>query len=258
MIQNRFFGKISLALITVASLLFTSSPSYAARLVTVLVTGFSASSDSNDDPSGLKVLNQKLQNEFGNNPDKPFSSKVFDWDQAGKAFDYINSFDDVWHLVLIGHSFGGDTIIDDLATDRLLPNNIMVDLTIQIDSVGSGDEKLPDNVKMGINYYQISTGTFEPQGEQNVMGAMNINVEELFDDKTITHTTIDGSNKDGRLHDLIIEDIKAKTMQDECPIYRGNRLLSFRSHAPFSNETKMKIYTKTTGMAEAIVFNRRT
>jgi hypothetical protein len=43
-----------------------------------------------------------------------------------------------------------------------------------------------------------------------------------------------------------------------CPIQDGNRLLSFRSYAPFSKEPKMKIFIKTTGMAEAIVFNRKT
>ncbi len=43
-----------------------------------------------------------------------------------------------------------------------------------------------------------------------------------------------------------------------CPIERGNRLLSFRSYAPFSGNKKQKIYTKTTGMAEALVSSRRT
>lgn len=250
---KRRINQIVLLLLTTASLLFTSSPSYAARLVVVLVTGFSANSGSNDNSSGLELLNQKLQDEFGNNPDKPFSSQVFDWDQASKAFNYIKTFDDVWNLVLIGHSFGGDTIIDNLATDRLLPNNIMVDLTVQIDSVEilGGDNKIPSNVKMGINYYQ--KGGIE--GEDKVKGAMNNNVEKLFNDPGINHTSIDD---DPRLQALIIEDIKAKTMQDECPIHNGNRLLSFRSYAPFSHETKMKIFTKTTGMAEAIVFNRRT
>lgn len=197
--------------IALGMLIVAMPPVYAARLVATLFTGFSASSGSSDGPSGMETLNTTLQNTFGGNPNMPFSSQVFSWTEAQAAFNFINGFNDICCLVLIGHSFGGDTAIDDLATDLLLPNNRMVDLTIQIDSVGNGDEQLPRNVKMGINYYQISTGSFEPQGEQNVMGAMNINVEQLFNDNTITHTSIDDNP---RLHQLIVSNISTKCVPE--------------------------------------------
>ncbi len=205
--KNAIFSHklLSGTIIALATFFITTSPVYAVRLVTTLFTGFSASSGSNDDEGGLQILNTKLQNTFGGNPNKPFSSQVFAWTDANEALDFINSFDDLCCLVVIGHSFGGDTAIDDFATDLLLPANQMVDLLIQIDSVGSGDEQLPNNVKNGINYYQISEGTFEPQGAQNVMGSMNINVEQLFTDNSITHTSIDN---DPRLHQQIIQDIR--------------------------------------------------
>ncbi|NES70143.1 MAG: PEP-CTERM sorting domain-containing protein [Okeania sp. SIO2D1] len=193
---------LSRTIIALGIFLFTTPPVYAVRLVTTLFTGFSASSD---DQGGLQILNTKLQKTFGGNPNKPFSSKVFAWTDANEALDFINGFDDLCCLVVIGHSFGGDTAIDDFASDLLLPANQMVDLLIQIDSVGIGDEQLPNNVKNGINYYQISEGIFEPQGAQNVMGSMNINVEQLFTGKSITHTSIDDNP---HLHKQIIKDIR--------------------------------------------------
>jgi hypothetical protein len=196
--------------ITVGVILVTSTPVNAARLVTVLFTGFSASSG---EQTGLDILNNKLQNSFAS-INLPFSSKVFQHFEQQPAFDFINGFDDVCCLTLIGHSLGGDSVIE-LANDFLLPQNKKVNLTIQIDSVGIGDEKLPENVNMGINYFQISTGTFEPQGAQNVMGAMNFNVEQLFDDKEITHTSIDD---DPRLHKRILSDIKAKCVPEPSSV----------------------------------------
>ena len=82
-------------------------------------------------------------------------------------------------------------------------------LTIQLDSVahlGSGaNDQLPTNVDVGFNYYQISTGgIFEPQGEDVVQGATNINVEVLLSDTSITHTSIDN---DPRLHAIIGQNI---------------------------------------------------
>jgi hypothetical protein len=42
----------------------------------------------------------------------------------------------------------------------------MIDLSVQIDSVGLFDDIIPkDIIKRSLNYYQISEGLFEPQGE---------------------------------------------------------------------------------------------
>jgi hypothetical protein len=80
---------------------------------------------------------------------------------------------------------------------------------VQIDSVSilfgpGGNDLLPTNVDVGLNYYQISTGFFDPQGEDVVQGATNINVEVLFGDISISHTSIDN---DSRLHTLIGQNI---------------------------------------------------
>ncbi len=49
------------------------------------------------------------------------------------------------------------------------------------------------NVVQGLNYHQVSTGLFEPQGESTVAGATNVYVEQDYgvSDADITHTEID-------------------------------------------------------------------
>ena len=169
-------------------------------IVTVLFTGFNPSN-----PSGMDELNQTLTSNFAADyPNRSFSSQVFEWNQRQQAFDYINNFNEIDRLFMVGHSWGGNALIR-VAQERLLPNNMGVDATFQIDSVdifdpGLGDDVLPPNVGIGYNYYQLATGLFEPQGEMSVLGAVNINVEALFNDPGITHASIDN---DTRLHDLI-------------------------------------------------------
>jgi len=94
--------------------------------------------------------------------------------------------------VLVGHSFGANSAIE-LVTDFLAPAQITVDLLIQLDSVGASDDAVPAGVLQGINYYQVSTGLFEPQGESSVAGATNIQVEALYGvaNSDISHTQID-------------------------------------------------------------------
>lgn len=174
------------------------------RKVVALFTGFSGSSGG----TGIEDLDSQLQSVFGSDPAVPFSSRVFGYSDQTSAFNFISSFSDTRDLIIIGHSLGGDAVIE-LTKDYLLPVNKFVDLTIQIDSVGVGDELIPGNVIKAFNYYQISTGLLEPQGATNVVGATNINVESLFSDNTITHTSIDD---DQRLQDLIVSEIQTIQM----------------------------------------------
>ncbi|BAY75419.1 hypothetical protein NIES25_18640 [Nostoc linckia NIES-25] len=158
----------------------------------------------NDNGTGLGTL---LREKFGTDPNQPLIVKNFTPSQTQEAFAFINSFSPDSKLIIVGHSLGGDSVIE-LAEDYLLPKNKMVDLTIQIDSYGLYDEKLPKNVKQGINYWQFATGSVlsgDLQGAAYVLGAININAENLLgvDYKNITHTNIDEY-----LKYTIIEDVK--------------------------------------------------
>ncbi|QEG37827.1 PEP-CTERM sorting domain-containing protein [Bythopirellula goksoeyrii] len=136
-----------------------------------------------------------------------YEGKLFEWTQRQQAYDWVQQYtSDRSTLVLVGHSFGGNSAFE-LADDFLKPAGLTVDLVIQLDPVAyqSGAiDMVPTNVDVGINYYQISTGLFEPQGEDFVAGATNINTEVLFNDTSITHTSIDN---DPRLHALIGQNI---------------------------------------------------
>lgn len=184
-----------------ATLSFSTVPAYADNITIVLFTGFSASTgSSSSEPAGLKILQQTLRANFVG-----VHSDVFGHSQAGAAFDFVNSHrSDTCCLVLIGHSLGGDTVIE-FAND-LLAAGIMVNLAITLDPVGVPlDDVLPANVMRGINYYQLR----ESLGGNQIQGAMNFNVGDLFPNANIGHTTID---QNAALHERIKNDVS-----DKCP-----------------------------------------
>ncbi|MDG2015411.1 MAG: hypothetical protein P8J33_18040 [Pirellulaceae bacterium] len=168
-------------------------------IVSVLFTGFNPSN-----PSGMDFFKDSLDSNFSADfPAFNHTSQVFRYSERSEAFDFINSQSQIDHLFIAGHSWGGNATIR-LATEWLLQANINVDASFQFDSVdifdgGLGDDVLPSNVTNGYNFYQIPTGFFEPGGERNVSGALNVNAEDFFNDSSITHTSIDD---DTRLFDL--------------------------------------------------------
>ena len=157
----RWFALLAIA----AALVAAPQVAEADRTVTVLFTGFGAAPGN----AGMDDLDATLASVFGGNPTQSFSSQVFAYTEQQEAFDFIDGFTDMGCLVLIGHSFGADSAIE-LVTDFLSPAGIPVDLLIQLDSVGIDDDVLPPGVFEGFNYYQISTGFFEPEGEPFVAG----------------------------------------------------------------------------------------
>ena len=180
-----------------------------------LFRGFSFIPDTN---TGMDILNTELSMVGIPN----YEGMVFDWNQKQEAYDWIEQEGDRSTLVLIGHSFGANSALQ-LANNFLKPVGIDVDLTIQVDSVenfdGGWNDQLPTNVDVGINYFQISGGGFgDFQGEMNVQGATNINAEVLFNDNSITHTSLDN---DPRLHDEIEQNILDNLNQENAD-FDGN------------------------------------
>ena len=148
---------------------------------------------TNPATAGLSDLSVTLSAAFHNlNRNPPFSTDVFAYRDLERAFRFINAFTDLGCVVLIGHSFGGDAAIK-FAKGPLANHNIDIDLLIQLDSVGIGDEELPNQVSVGTNYFQISPSPFQVQGAKSVSGSTNVHVEAHYnvDNTVITHTTID-------------------------------------------------------------------
>lgn len=178
---------------------FGASTAFALTNQVVLFTGFLAGSNAGMDYLNAHLASAGIPNYLG---------QVFEWSEQDEAADWIfANASERATLVLIGHSFGGHSALQ-VANNNLKPEGIGVDLTIQIDSVANFDggvnNVLPTNVDVGFNYFQISTGFFEPQGVHVVTGATNINTEVLFGDTSITHTSIDN---DARLYARITQNV---------------------------------------------------
>lgn len=57
-------------------------------------------------------------------------------------------------IVLYGHSLGGWAVLK--LARRMARHQVHIELAVQIDSVGIGDEVVPGNVKEAVNFYQRS------------------------------------------------------------------------------------------------------
>lgn len=179
----------SMALLPVA---VTGPAAASDRTVAVLFRGYPGPSGTQG-VTGMDDLAGTLSDAF-RSAGRSFSSRVFAYDRKVDALNFITGFrDDVGCLVVIGHSWGGDEAIE-LASDARVP--VAVDVLVQLDSWGRGDEVLPSGVRRGLNYYQISTSLWEIQGATSVRGSTNVHVEGLYEDQQvtdadITHTQID-------------------------------------------------------------------
>ena len=177
----------AIALLTLFALL-TASTAEASRCIGVFFRGFNAPVGT----SGMDNLEAHLATASAGNPQRPISTAVFNWTGQSEASDFIDSFTDIECLVLAGHSFGVNVAVE-FTLNYLEPAGIPVDVLVQFDSVGANDGILPASVGLGLNYHQVSTGFFEPQGEFTVVGATNVYVESDYgvSDSAITHTEID-------------------------------------------------------------------
>ncbi|MEM8810351.1 MAG: hypothetical protein AAGF01_30415 [Cyanobacteria bacterium P01_G01_bin.38] len=173
-------------------------------------------------PSGIDTLASQINTTFPNHNltvqvFDSYQGTVFNFQEVGspQGTAFLNQFNDAGAVGLIGYSGGGLSAIQ--TAKNQLPKPI--DLLVQIDSYepltgrSQEDEVLPANVHTGINYYQrrnrynFFRSGWDPtdlQGAKTVSGSQNINVEDLFRDRSITHRSIDD---DTRLHNRILQDI---------------------------------------------------
>ncbi len=215
-----------LLLCTVLSLLSLHAPLRAQQgggpapnLVVVLMTGF------NPGPNpGLSILNAKLQTAFGSQPG--FASQVFAFSDLNGAFNFVQANGGAnAQVVLVGHSFGAEgTFL--LTQNSLAPAGISPALCVALDFVsqsnpfGMSTPTAPSAISKVLSYHQISTSFLEPMGSTQVIGAdRNINAEVLFDDTTLTHTSIDCDERVqqrilNRIQELVTPNAFAGTGED--------------------------------------------
>jgi hypothetical protein len=107
----------------------------------IFIEGFSLFGTSNGD--GIKEMADNL-------PD----AKRFSWEEHDKIIAEIKKHAPDQPVVLVGHSFGGDTAIEVASELNSAKNGFRsIDLLVSLDAVGMNKSIIPINVKSNLNYF---------------------------------------------------------------------------------------------------------
>ena len=80
-------------------------------------------------------------------------AKLYSWDQQDELIADIKKRKPNQPIVLVGHSFGGDGIVEVANRLNTIENGFRkIDLMITLDSVGTDNDFIPQNVKKNLNY----------------------------------------------------------------------------------------------------------
>lgn len=105
----------------------------------IFLKGFSFSSSSGD---GLEDMASAIPN-----------SEVYSWADQDEAIASILERPRTQPVVLIGHSFGGDSVVEVAQELNKVEHGFRkIDLLVTLDSVGFDNDIIPQNVKMNLNF----------------------------------------------------------------------------------------------------------
>lgn len=80
-------------------------------------------------------------------------AQKFAWDEQDKVIEEIKKRAPDQPIVLVGHSFGGDAIVEIANELNTIENGFRtIDLLVTLDSVGFDNDIIPQNVKKNINF----------------------------------------------------------------------------------------------------------
>jgi hypothetical protein len=118
-------------------------------------------------------------------------AKHFTWDQKEELMEEISKVDPSSPLALIGHSFGGDAVIEIANELNTLEHRFRkVDLVVTLDSVGLNNDLVPQNVKKNINFFQ-NEGLFVKDTPNAALDADETEVLNLL--RAEAHAELDDS-----------------------------------------------------------------
>ena len=81
-------------------------------------------------------------------------SRIYGWNQKDEILKEINKIEKSQKVILVGHSFGGDTAVEIANTlDSLEHKFRPVDLLVTIDAIGFNNDIIPQNVKKHLNVF---------------------------------------------------------------------------------------------------------
>ena len=108
-------------------------------------------------------------------------------------------------IVVYGHSLGGWAVIK--LTRKLEKIGVPVELTVQIDTVGIGDEVVPANVKSAANFYQRSLWLL--RGEKKIRSADEKNTT-IVGNFLIHHTGHEALAREALISDFITTKVRSQ------------------------------------------------
>ena len=158
-----------------------SKLSFIKKPAVIFIEGFSAFGISNGD--GIKDMADNLP-----------GSKRFSWNEQDKIIEKIKKHAPDQPVVLVGHSFGGDSAVEIANTLNSVKNGFRgVDLLVSIDSIGMNHSIIPMNVKRNLNFFGEGVIPFL-HGDPNV--ARNTDYTDVINElRSELHSKMDDSEE---------------------------------------------------------------
>ena len=123
-------------------------------------------------------------------------------------------------IVIYGHSLGGWAVLK--LSRKLEKKGIPVELTVQIDSVGIGDEMVPGNVRSAVNYYQRTLPILRGEKRIRAEDKKKTDVEGNFLIRDVGH---EGLARRTEISDFIIANVRRLCIGSAlAPDTRGSRV----------------------------------
>jgi hypothetical protein len=179
----------------------TPKLNYVKKPAVIFIEGFSAFGISNGD--GIKDMAENLP-----------GAKRFSWDEQEKIIEEIKKHSPEQPVVLVGHSFGGDSAVEIANTLNTVKNGFRsIDLIVSVDSVGMNHSIIPMNVKRNLNFFGEGIVPLL-HGDPNV--ARNTDYSEVINElRSELHSKMEDSNEvQFKIFESINEVLSEFTSQD--------------------------------------------
>lgn len=105
----------------------------------------------------------------------------YSWDQTDEIIEDIKKRKPDQPIVLVGHSFGGDGVVEIAQELNTIENGFRkIDLLVTLDSVGMDNDFIPQNVKKNLNYLAQGPYNFLNDGPNIALNYKRTEVENYL------------------------------------------------------------------------------
>lgn len=119
-------------------------------------------------------------------------AQKYSWDEQSKILEDIKKRDPKEPIVLVGHSFGGDSVVEVANELNSLEHGFReIDLLVTLDSVGFGNDIVPQNVKKNLNFLAQGPYDFLNDGPNIAKNHERTEVKNMLTE--MVHSDLDDS-----------------------------------------------------------------